>query len=264
MLECTSINADGLDLISDKYFFTLDGLFTNDNDVVMNDMYIDGQSYNRTKIQVKKLVLNGFVRTLNVKDFMYLRQILCTKKLKTFTVTIPYFETLTFQAEIVNWGIGPLGSFTISCQLVLPDPYIYEATINSISLGATANSGLTFPFTFPIVFGDITGASGTITNKGNAVLYPIFIIVGSCSNVSINNQTTGETISCGVSLGENDVLVIDNNPKTRCIKLNGILRMDLKVGNWVHCEPGDNIFVFTRDSLETKHHLSIEYQAVWI
>ena len=265
MLECSSINADGLDLISNKYYFTLDGLFANDNDVIMNDLYTDGQSYHRTKIQVKKLILNGFVRTRDIKDFMYLRQILCAKKLKTFTITIPSFETLTFQAEIVTWGIGPLGAFTISGQLVLPDPYVYELVVKKITLGATSNSGLTFPLTFPLVFGTITGGQGTTTNTGNAIAYPIITVVGTCSSIVITNETTGESMTLNVSLASDyDTLIIDNTQSNRGIYLNGVKRMDLKQGDWFTCPVGDNIFTFARNSLETKQHCSISLQSRWI
>ena len=85
MLECTKINIDGLDVISDKYFFTLDGLFNNDTDIIMNDLNTDGQRYDHTKIQVKKVVLDGWIKSKQMKDFLKLRQVLCNKNLKTFT-----------------------------------------------------------------------------------------------------------------------------------------------------------------------------------
>jgi len=125
MLECTKINIDGLDVISDKYFFTLDGLFNNDTDIIMNDLNTDGQRYDHTKIQVKKLVLDGWVTSKDIKDFMKLRQILCNNKLKTFIISIVGLEDLTFQAQIQSWVDGSLGKFSIICSFVLPNPYLY-------------------------------------------------------------------------------------------------------------------------------------------
>jgi hypothetical protein len=266
MLECNAINVNGLDLISDKYYFTLDGLFANDNDVILNDLYTDGQNYDHTKIQVKKLVLNGFVRTRSVQDFMYLRQVLCTKGLKTFTVTIPYFQTLTFQAEISSWGIGAGGGFTIACQLVVPDPYLYDTDILSLSLGAISNTSLTFPITFPIIFGAVTGASGVVTNLGNTIAYPIITIVGTCDTVNIINTTTNQSLGCNQAISAGSTLIIDCRPASRGIYYNGVNRMDLKNTNdaWLTCAPGNNNFVFTRNSLETKLHCSISLQGRWI
>jgi hypothetical protein len=264
MLECTSISVNGLSLISSTYYFTLDGIFNNGKDVIINDLYSDGQSFNRSKTQVKQLLLNGYVKTMNVNDFMYLRQILCTNALKTFTVTIPYFETLTFQAEITNWGMGALGSFTIACQLEQPDPYLYTLTPQILSLGALSNASLTFPLTFPLTFGTMTGASGTIVNSGNTNAFPLVTIIGGCTPQSITNVTTGVSMSFNpITLNDGDIMTIDMNPSTCGITLYTIStltianRMDLKIGNWISCLPGNNIFSFARNSLETIQHCTV-------
>jgi len=265
LLECTSINVDGLDLISSKYYFTLQGLFGQDNTIITNQLFSDGESYNRTKRNVKKVLLNGFVRTINIYDFMNLRKVLLNKKLKAFIVTIPVIGQLTFQAEIENWGEGSLGGFTVSCTLELPDPNIYEYSVHSIQLGILQSaSAVVYPVTYPITYGNPTGASGTITNLGIATGYPIVTIVGTCNTLVVTNQTTGESISINISLGASDVLVIDSTPSNRGVYLNGVQRMDLKVGSWLSCAPGDNVFLFSRSSLESKLHCTINFQGVWI
>jgi hypothetical protein len=265
MLECTSINIDGLDLISDKYYFTLQGLFGQDNTIITNQLFSDGESYNRTKRNTKKPLLNGYVKTLNIFDFMALRKVLLNKKLKTFIVTIPVIGKLTFKAEIESWGEGSIGGFTISCTLKLPDPNIYEYTAHTIQLGILQSaSAVLYPVTYPITYGNPTGASGTITNLGITTGYPIITIVGTCSNLVVTNQTTGENMSINISLGPSDTLIIDNTPSNRGIYLNGVQRMDLKNGSWLSCLPGDNIFLFSRSSLESKLHCTISFQGVWV
>ena len=265
MLGITAINVDGLDLISDVYYFNIDGLFSNDNDVITSDLYGDGQSFDHTKHQMKKIILSGYVKTRNTQQFMTLRQILCTEKLKTFTITIPNLGQLTFKAEVTNFGKGGTGYFTISCQLVMPDPYIYKVSPFTLDLGAISNNLLTFPFNFPIVFGSYTGSTGDVLNMGNATAYPIIKVIGSCSNIIITNTTTGESINTGsLSLTDSDTLIIDNTPATRSIKLNGVSRMDLKQGNWISCTAGDNYFNFNRSSIEMIKHCNISLNWRWI
>ena len=264
MLECTSISVNGLSLISSTYYFTLDGIFNNGKDVIVNDLYSDGQSYNRSKTQVKQLLLNGYVKTMNVNDFMYLRQILCTNQLKTFTVTIPYFETLTFQAEITNWGMGAIGAFTIACQLEQPDPYLYTLTPEILGLGSVSTPSLMFPLTFPLTFGTVSGSSGDIFNSGNTNSYPVITITGACIPISITNITTGVSMSFNpITLADGDILTIDMNPSTCGITLytastlTTTYRMDLKNGNWISCLPGNNAFAFAGNSTEAVQHCTI-------
>jgi len=264
MLECTKINIDGLDVISDKYFFTLDGLFNNDTDIIMNDLNTDGQRYDHTKIQVKKVVLDGWIKSKQMKDFLKLRQVLCNKNLKTFTISMSGIEDLTFKAQLQTWVDGSIGKFSIACSLVLPDPYLYALSSQIISLGAVVDNSLNFPTTFPITFGNIIGESDIIVNKGTASAYPVITVIGSCSDILITNVTTGEYMYINYQLLENDVLEIDNNPLTRSIKLNGAIRMDLKNGTWITCDVGDNEITFNRNSLESIFHCTVNLKSRYI
>lgn len=258
------IDIDGLNLKDDSYNLTPIGLFEGDRDVILNDLFTDGQSYNRGKIKEKKLILRGYVKGNILTNLFLLKRYLFKPGLKKLTIGISGMETFFLYIDLLNWGSDELYPHIINCQVVAPDPYLYELITRELILGATSNSGLNFPLTFPITFGAVTGAEGTINNVGNAVAYPVITIVGTCSNVTITNTTTGESMTCNVAIGATDTLVIDSRPTSRGIYLNDAKRMDLKNGSWLSCHPGDNEFTFQRTSLETKQHCNIRLESRWI
>jgi Mrp family chromosome partitioning ATPase len=90
-------------------------------------------------------------------------------------------------------------------------------------------------------------------------------VIGTCSNITVGNTTTGESISIDASLGADDTLVIDCRPATRDVTLNGTSNLALKTtAGWISCDPGDNTMTFTRNSLEAVEHCSISLYARWI
>lgn len=240
------------------------GIFEGDREVIMNDLYTAGQSYNRGKIKERKILLKGYVKGDILTNLFKLKRMLFKDGLKTLTIGILGMPVFSLQVDLLNWASDEVSPEIISCQLVAPDPYLYAVDAKSTSLGSVSNVGLTFPFTFPIVFGTITGGEDTINNKGNAVAYPIISVTGTCDTITVENQTTGESMSLDVSLQDSDTLIIDNRPDTRGIYLNGSKRMDLKNGSWISCIPGDNIFHFQRNSLQLKQHCTISLQSRWI
>ena len=256
----TSINLNGLELVSKDYYFHLSGLFDFEKDVIVNDLYIDGESYNRSKNKPKVLVLEGWVMSNDESKVFALNKILAGNGLKSLIINNEYL----CYVEITNRGSTPDNSHAVTCQLTMPDPYVYAVDTDSISLGAISNASLVLPVVLPFTLGSITGGEGAITNRGNAVAYPVISIIGTCDTITVTNETTGESMSLAVSLGDNDTLIIDNRPDTRGIYLNGNKRMDLKNGNWISCIPGDNVFSFSRNSLQTKQHCTVSLNSRWL
>lgn len=265
MLQFHYLDIDGFNLLSSDVYGSIQGILDGDQDVITNELYTSGQSYNRSKVKEKKLVLNILIKNNVLTNLFSLRQKLFKTGLKTLTVGIVGMPIFYVKFDLSNWLSNPLGSHMFTCQLLCPDPFLHEATQHSIQLGIlTAASALTYPITYPITYGNPTGSTGTITNLGNMVGYPVVTVVGTCSNIIVTNQTTGESMSVNISLGANDTLIIDNTVANRGIYLNGAKRMDLKNGSWISCPPGDNVFLFGRSSLESKLHCTVSFQGVWI
>lgn len=262
-MKTNTLDLDGLNLRSGDYICWVSNLFNADRDIVTNETYNDGATYNRSKTGERKFLLNGIIKSRAAVNA--LRQKLFSSGLKKLTVGTKDMPTFFVMCDLLNFAEDNKIVGKISCQMIAPDPFLYELTPHVITLGATSNSGLTFPFTFPIVFGASTGGQGIVTNIGNAVAYPVIAIVGTCDTFTITNQTTGESMSLAASLASDyDTLIIDNREASRSILINGINRIDLKVGDWLRCAPGDNTFVFTRNSLQIKQHLTIQLQGRWL
>lgn len=257
------LDIDGLDLLSGNYFFWVSNFGTLDRSVVLNDLYNNGASFNRSKTAERKFLLNGYCKTTAALNALKAK--LYSGELKKLAVrTSGDDDTIYVMCDMNNLAEDNAVPGLISCQMVAPDPFKYALTPDTVSLGAESDASLTFPLTFPIVFGDITGASGVILNLGNAIAYPKVTIIGTCDSITVANTTTGESISCDISLGSDDVLIIDSRPSVRGIYLNDVKRMDLKDGSWLSCAIGENTFTFSRNSLETKQHCTIEMESRWM
>jgi phage-related protein len=253
---------DNLNLIDGDYFCWVSNFFDADRDIKTNETYNNGTTFNRSKTKERKFLLNGLIKSRAAVN--ELRQKLFNGELKKLTVGTKDMPTVFVMCDLLNFAEDNKVPGKISCQMVAPDPFLYELEEREINLGAVSNNGLSFPLTFPISFGSITGGQGTIANIGNVISYPIITIVGTCSDLAITNETTGESMNINIGLLDTDTLIIDNRPNTRGIYLNGTKRMDLKSGIWLSCPPGDNIYIFQRNSLETKQHCTIELQSRWI
>lgn len=263
-MNFTQINLAGLDLINDDYQFVLSGLWDSEKDITTNDFLIDGLDYGSSKNKPKTLILTGVIKSKDINKIFKFNSIIAQNGLKALTIYSKDMEPLRGFVEVQN-RITNNNPRAVSCQLVLFDPFLYSLNNAALQLGATNAAGLIFPLTFPVDFGEITGANGILINSGNAVSYPTIEIVGECSNIEIINNTTGESIGIIGALSQTDKLIIDCVPKTRGVYLNNNLRMDLKTGaGWIRCEPGENQFIFNRSSLEDKKHCIISLKSRWI
>jgi len=266
LINFNYLDINGFNILSNDIYASIDGLMDLEQQVIMNDLYTSGSSYNRSKIGERHLVLNVLIKNNQYYNRNKLRSILFSPSLKILTIGIDGYPKLYVLFDLANWVSSPtVGVDAFTCQLICPDPRLYEAIAHTVSLGSQiGTSPLTYPISYPITYGIPTGATGIITNLGNNIAYPIATIVGTCSNFTLTNLTTLESITVNVALGASDILIIDSSPNNRGIYLNGVKRMDLKSGTWLSCPPGDNNFQFTRTSLESKQHCSLSLQGVWI
>jgi hypothetical protein len=257
----TSIVLDDLELVGGNYHFFLSGLPDFEKDIVTNDLFSDGVAWGRSKNKPKTLVLDGYILSGGVAAEWALNKVLAPNGLKTLIVN----NTYKCKVEVVSRGSNANNSHIISCQLTMPDPYWCAQTAKSVQLGSTSNTALVLPAVLPWTLGSLTGGAGTITNDGNADAYPVITVVGTCSNISVTNQTTGENVGVSAALSDNDELVIDCRPATCGVYLNGVADIGLKTSpGWMRCVPGDNQIVFSRNSLQNKKHCTVVLNERWI
>lgn len=250
-IKYTSIMLDGLELKSDKYSFTLSNIFDFDKSYSSSDTYSNGKVYASSKVEDKKILLNGYVKG-DITDFLALNKMLNRKDLLTLKVAIEGFKTLEAKVLIGNKGISTDGVNAFSCELIAFDPYLYGDK-SSVEFGIETYEGMKFPIKFPIAWNGVSHTIKALINNGNTESYPIITITGPCSNIVISNITTGEAIWINVVLTQYDVLVIDNTEENRGIYLNGKRNIELKNGNWLECIEGVNSFsVFYQSNSNNK------------
>lgn len=117
-------------------------------------------------------------------------------------------------------GVGRL-AFQITARAA--DPLSYAQSLSSANaIAPTGTGGIPTPLPTPISVGAVTGGSCTVTNAGNAPTWPKFTITGPIVAPVILDVSTGKAIYMdGLSLAAGDVLIVDANPATRLVTVNG-------------------------------------------
>jgi len=134
-------------------------------------------------------------------------------------------------------------------ELFCPDPRIYDNASRTLSLTPSSGLGRVYDRIYNLVYNTgVAGNSGTATNDGNTTTFPTFTITGSCVNPVVLNSTTGAAISFVVTMGGNDVLVID--PELRSVTLNGVSARNLLLNSstWWGLPPGSTTIGFSAQS----------------
>lgn len=90
-----------------------------------------------------------------------------------------------------------------------------EATAAPLS---SVGGGLTFPFTFPITFGQREGGVATVDHEGSSSSPPLMLLDGYLKNPVIQLDDTHRLVFDG-SIAEGDVLYVD--ARDRSVSLNG-------------------------------------------
>lgn len=146
------------------------------------------------------------------------------------------------------------GKAMYAVQLDATDPRLYDDTLSSLTLPvAVPGAGFPFPMTFPLSFGT-SGAGGIVSlvNDGNVHTEPVFTIYGPVQNPSVQNLTTGEVLSFGITLGPSDLLTVDTG--LHSVVLNGTqsVRGTLQGGySWWKLAPGTTQIAFRANTVYT-------------
>lgn len=121
------------------------------------------------------------------------------------------------------------------------DPRWYSDTLSQATFNtATAVSGKGFNKSFDYGWGGSgTNGSLSVVNAGNFPTYPSIVLTGPLTNITLTNETTGQSLVITYTLPAAETLTIDFNAKT--ILLNGSAsRYSAKSGTWWMLKPGAN------------------------
>ena len=155
--------------------------------------------------------------------------------------------------QVVNRANDLDGVGRIVVDLYLADPNIYkieqseelevvmEGGFMFVPDGFTTNSN-GFKFTENVV-----GNEAEIPISGDTI-YPTLEIVGECSNIRIANKTTGEVLILNYTLGSEDKVTVNCDPKNRKCRLNDSINLiKYKSGSFIKLVNGGNLINVTYD-----------------
>ena len=131
------------------------------------------------------------------------------------------------------------------------DPFIYKRDEKTLKLELEIEGGYSFPvngYNFPTehIFNEIViGNNGIVYNNGYNTIYPVIEIIGEISSISIENKSTGETLSINSNLNTGEVLIVDCRKETRSvIKIDAtgeeVNCLKYKSGVWLSLKNAEN------------------------
>ncbi len=166
--------------------------------------------------------------------------------------------------------------YILVIELVASDPAIYVDTLSTAILPVvTAPVGLSYPVTYPKVYG-AGGSGGTVVNNtGVWETWPTFKINGPTSGIlndpSIENVTTGKKIELnangGVGIGIGQQLIIETHPVKRSILFaTGASRYGRQstASEFFPLQPGNNELKFRATGNTTGATTDVEFRSARI
>ena len=109
---------------------------------------------------------------------------------------------------------GPVYADVIH-QFVAYEPFSYDPTLHSESLGLPGGTGFSIPLTVPISLAATTiDGRIYINNAGDAKTWPIIRITGPCDNPTIENETTAQTMAITQAQDAGDYIEVDMEAAT--------------------------------------------------
>lgn len=153
----------------------------------------------------------------------------------------------------------------VTVELFATDPRIYDDAEQTIATTLpSAGGGLTFPATFPLLFGAVAvGGSIFANNVGNFPAPWTARIDGPCSNPSIENVATGEKLGFTIDLLTGESLFVDTDART--VLLGGTANRfnALTTPEWFDLDPGTTELRF-RAVTGTTAQLTATWRSAWL
>lgn len=156
-------------------------------------------------------------------------------------------------------------TFEWTLQVTAPDPVRLSSDAHQATCGLPQpSSGLTFPLTFPLRFGDPVGGSLVATNRGSTPALPHWQIYGPCDTPTITHLTSGARLAFQINLGAGDVLDVDVSARTVFLGTASRRWTLLPSSTWFGLAPGDNPIGFASPSPNVSASLTAYWRDAWI
>lgn len=219
-----------------------------------SDLLGDGEYLGNSKLEPRTFTLNITTKKKYdvINDFR-LNQVLSQRNILLAFKLTGYNKVLEVYANTESVAEDNFGQLAVTLKAY--DPYLYlkeekQVTLKTVRYNSDFNfkSGKKFNLKQGFNFKNevIEGNKSEILLDSFVTCYPTIEIEGLCSNFSITNNTTGETLKINTSIKEDEILEIDCNPLTRSVYLYNSLGkktnlISVKSGNYLSLINGSNI-----------------------
>ncbi|WP_328934143.1 MULTISPECIES: phage distal tail protein [unclassified Streptomyces] len=155
-------------------------------------------------------------------------------------------RSIPYDAEYL-WRLGDA-----ALEFYCADPCLYGLDEQSVSTTAySPSAGRTYPLTFPRVYGS-AGTSGRVTavNAGDSPAFPVLRLDGPVANPSIEQVTTGSTLTLDATLQPGEFLLIDTRSRAVLLMGSSPRRSWVRGGStWPLIQPGSNELAYRGSAL---------------
>lgn len=176
-------------------------------------------------------------------------------------------ENVSYQVEVfvrsMNMLTRRFDFVPFKIDLYAPFPFLQSQEQKTLSLNATTNGGVLYPYVYPVVYGSNT-SMGNAVNAGNARVFPVITLTGPLNDPVVINATTGAYMSIDHTFTASDVMVIDMQNKT--ITLNGTPAISKRsfASDWWYLQPGTNAIQITTSTSSDTGTASIVFRDTYL
>ena len=253
----SEIKLGGLSLLGEDsiYGCKIEGIFDNDSQHNETALITDGSKKGLSKkepltITLQLILKNNISSIDSFNNFSHLNYILGQDDilLEFLLCNDNQYYNLEVNKESISYSED---YSLIDIVLKAFDPFIYKRDEKKLELELEIEGGYSFPvngYNFPTqhIFNEIViGNNGIVYNNGYNTIYPVIEVIGEISNISIENKTTGETLSINSNLNTDEVLIVDCRKETRSvIKIDAtgeeVNCLKYKSGVWLSLKNAEN------------------------
>ena len=251
------IRLGGLSLLGKDsiYGCKIEGIFDNDSQHNETALITDGSKKGLSKkepltITLQLILKNNISSIDSFNNFSHLNYILEQDDilLEFLLCNDDQYYNLEVNKESISYSED---YSLIDIVLKAFDPFIYKRDEKKLKLELEIEGGYSFPvngYNFPTqhIFNEIViGNNGIVYNNGYNTIYPVIEVIGEISNISIENKTTGETLSINSDLNTGEMLIVDCRKETRSvIKIDAtgeeVNYLKYKSGVWLSLKNAEN------------------------
>ena len=251
------IRLGGLSLLGEDsiYGCKIEGIFDNDSQHNETALITDGSKKGLSKkepltITLQLILKNNISSIDSFNNFSHLNYILGQDDILLEFLLCDDDEY--YNLEVNKESISYSEDYSlIDIVLKAFDPFIYKRDEKKLELELEIEGGYSFPvngYNFPTkhIFNEIViGNNGIVYNNGYNTIYPVIEIIGEISSISIENKSTGETLSINSNLNTGEVLIVDCRKETRSIiKIDAtgeeVNCLKYKSGVWLSLKNAEN------------------------